>query len=43
MREGSEEGFTDSQVSSLSLEAARKRDNEDRNTLQRSPVIGSVL
>ena len=42
MRKGSEEDFTDSQVSSPSLEAARKSDNVDGNTLQRSPVIGSA-
>ena len=41
VRKGSEE-LNDSQVSSPSLEAARKSDNEDRNTPQRSPVVGSA-
>ena len=41
VRKGSEE-LNDSQVSSPSLEAARKSDNEGGNTPQRSPVVGSA-
>ena len=41
-RKGSEEELNGSQVSSPSLGAARKSDNEEGNTPQRSPVVGSV-